>query len=142
VQRYPLIFTQRRVLPLAVLVAGVGAAVAEVLWARLVCAAVAVLALVAAWLQGRSRPALLIDDSGYAVEEHGKEKLRVAWSEVHKVRADAAERALYIDVGDPGRNLLVPPKRGYGFRFDRAEELFQNILTRVPKDKIEAVEKL
>src|SRR5262249_10611747 len=69
VQRYPLIFTQRRVLPLAVLVAGVGAAVAEVLWARLTCAAVALLALVAAFFQWRARPTLIIDDQGYAVEE-------------------------------------------------------------------------
>jgi hypothetical protein len=142
VERYRLIFTQRRVLPLAVVIALAGAWVATALWARIACAAVAVLALLAAWLQGRARPALLVDDEGYAVEEHGREKLRVRWSEVVKVRADAGEKALYIDVGDPARNLLVPPRRGYGFRFDRADELFQRILARVPADKVEAVARL
>ena len=141
-ERYRLIFTQRRVLPLAVVVALIGAAVSTALWARLTCGLVAALAVVAAWLQGRARPALLLDDEGYAVEEYGREKLRVRWSEVKKVRADGAEHALYVDVGDPARNLLVPPKRGYGFRFDRAEELFQRILQRVPADKVEAVPRL
>ena len=141
-ERYRLIFTQRRVLPLAVLVAVAGAAVATALWARIVCGAVAGLALLAVWLQGHSKPALLIDEEGYAVEEHGREKLRVRWSEVVKVRADGAEKALYIDVGDPARNLLVPSRRGYGFRFDRADELFQRILDRVPADKVEAVARL
>jgi hypothetical protein len=141
-ERYRLIFTQRRVLPLAVAIAIVGAVVATALWARIACVAVACLAVLAAWLQGRARPALVIDDEGYAVEEHGREKLRVRWSEVVKVRADGGEKALYVDVGDPARNLLVPPRRGYGFRFERADELYQHILQRVPADKVEAVGKL
>jgi hypothetical protein len=141
-QRYRLIFTQRRVLPVAVLVALAGAAVTEAWWARGACVAVAVLAIVAAWLQSRSRPTLVIDDGGYAVEEYGKEKLRVSWGEVHKVRADGAEHALFVDVGDPQRNLLVPPRRGYGFRFERADELYQRILSLVPADKVESVAKL
>jgi hypothetical protein len=140
--KYRLIFTQRRVLPLAVLVALGGAAVTEALWARVVCVAVALLSLAAAWLQARARPALVLDDEGYAVEEHGREKLRVRWSEVVQVRVDAAEHALYIDVGDPSRNLLVPPRRGYGFRFEQAEELMQRVLARVPPEKVEAVARL
>ena len=141
-ERYRLVFTQRRVLPLAVLVALAGAWFAQLTWARVACVAVALMAVLAAWLQGRSHPALLLDENGYAVEEHGKEKLRVSWSEVQRVRADGAEHALYIDVGDPARNLLVPPKSGYGFHFERAEELFQTILRRVPADKVEAVARL
>jgi hypothetical protein len=141
-QRFPLVFTQRRVLPLAVGVAVAGAIVTDLLWARLACGAVALVALVAAWLQSRTRPALILDDQGYAVEERGREKLRVAWSEVKHVRADGAEHALYVDVGDPARNLLVPPRRGYGFRFERSEELFQKILSSVPSEKVEAVARL
>ncbi len=141
-QRYRLIFTQRRVLPLAVVVALAGSIASDALWARILCVSVAVLAVVAAWLQSRGAAALVVDDQGYAVEEHGREKLRVAWSEVHKVRVDAAEHALYIDTGDPARNLLVPPERGYGFRFERAEELFRQILTHVPEAKLEAVTRL
>jgi hypothetical protein len=140
--RYRLIFTQRRVLPLAVLVALAGAVVSEALWARIVCVLVAVVALLAAWLQSRGGAALVVDDEGYAVEERGREKLRVRWSEVQKARADAAEQALYLDTGDPARNLLVPPQRGYGFRFERADELYREILKRIPQDKIEAVARL
>ncbi len=141
-ERYPLVFTQRRVLPLAVVVALGGALLAEAWWARAVCVAVALLAVAAAWLQGRARPALLLDEQGYSVEEYGKEKLRVPWSEVQKVRADGAEYALFVDVGDPSRNLLVPPRRGYGFRFDHAEQLFRRVLSMVPADKVEAVAQL
>jgi hypothetical protein len=142
VERYRLIFTQRRVLPLAVAVALVGAAVAQVISARIVCGVVAALAILAAWIQGRGKPALILDERGYAVEENGREKLRVAWGEVQKIRADSAESALYVEIGDPARNLLVPPKRGYGFRFERPEELFRNILLHVPPEKIEFVSKL
>jgi hypothetical protein len=141
-ERFPLVFTQRRVLPLAILVAGVGAVVSESVWARLVCVAVAMVTLVAAWLQGRARPALILDEDGYAVEEHGREKLRVKWSEVVHVRVDGAEHALYVDVGDASRNLLVPPRRGYGFRFANAERLFRRVLAQVPEEKVEAVTRL
>jgi hypothetical protein len=142
VERYPLVFTQRRILPLALLVALGGAALAEATWARAVCVGVALLALAAVWLQARARPALILDESGYAVEERGREKLRVPWSEVRNVRADGKEHALYVDVGDPARNLLVPPRRGFGFRFERAEELFASVLRRVPAEKVEAVAQL
>ena len=142
IKRYRILFTQRRVLPLAVVVALVGAAVSEALWARIVCVAVAVMAVVAAWLQSRGGAALIVDDTGYAVEERGREKLRVAWGDVHKARADAAEHALYLDTGDPAKNLLVPPQRGYGFCFEHADELFSEILRHLPEEKIESVARL
>jgi hypothetical protein len=136
------VLTTRRVLPVAVLVALGGAAVSSSLWGRLACVGFALLAVAAAWWQKRARPQLLVDEAGYAVEEHGREKLRVAWSEVVRVRADVAEHALYVDCGDPTRNLLVPPRRGYGFRFERAEALFARVVAAVGRDKVETVARL
>jgi len=96
-----------------------------------------------AWLLIRtSRPTLLVDENGYAVEKSGRESLRVAWGEVRRVRADAAEEALYVDAGDPARNLLVPPRRGFGFRFENSERLFRLVLQNIPREKIEQVERL
>lgn len=141
-QRFPLVFTQRRVLPIAVVVALGGAALAPSLWLRVACVAFALFAVAVGWMQHRARPALVLDESGYAVEEHGREKLRVAWSEVVRVRADVAEHALYVDCGDAARNLLVPPRRGYGFRFERADELFACIVEAVGRDKVETVARL
>jgi hypothetical protein len=135
------VFTQRRVLPLAVAVAAAGAWLSTQWLPRALCLAFALAALAAAILQRRGRPSLLLDDDGYAVVEHGREKLRVAWSEVRRVRADAAEQALYVDCGDPARNLLVPPRRGYGFRFQRSDELFRRVLAAVP-EKVESVARL
>jgi hypothetical protein len=140
-ERFPLLFTQRRVLPLAVAVALAGAWLAEGAWARAVCLALAVAALAAAWLQARTRPTLILDEDGYAVEERGREKLRVPWSEVKSVRADPSEHALYVDCGDPRRNLLVPPRRGFGFRFERAEALYAFVVAQVP-ERVEVVARL
>jgi hypothetical protein len=141
-ERFALVFTQRRILPLALGVALVGAVFSTVWWARLGCVAVAGLAAIAAWWQARAKPALIVDERGYAVEEHGREKLRVAWSEVVRVRADRAESALYVDCGDPARNLLVPPRRGFGFRFERAERLYALIVSSVQAERVEAVDRL
>lgn len=140
-ERFPLIVTTRRVLPLALSFALGGAWVIPSLVARIACGVFAAF-VVAVWVyQSRARPMLVLDADGYAVEEHGREKLRVGWREVVKVRADDSEQALYVDCGDPSRNLLVPPARGYGFRFERTDEIFARVLAAVP-DRIEHVEKL
>lgn len=139
--RYPIVFTQRRILPVAVAFALVGAAFTPGVWVRLVCAAFALAGAGIAWWLWRARPAVVVDDSGYVVEEHGREKLRVAWSEVVKVRADAEEKAAYVDCGDRARNLLIPPRRGYGFRFERSDALYARVLGAVP-DKVVLVPRL
>jgi hypothetical protein len=140
-EEFPIIFTQRRVLPVAVAFALAGAGFSHGIWPRIACAAFGLLAAGLAMWQRRARPQVIIDAQGYAVEEHGREKLRVAWSEVKRVRADAAEHALYVDCGEPSRNLLVPPRRGFGFRFERAEVLYARVLDAVP-DKVELVSRL
>jgi hypothetical protein len=139
--KFALLLNHRRVLPLAVGFAAFGAIFAQELWVRLVCVGFALVGLVAGVLQVRARPAVIVDERGYAVEEHGREKLRVAWSEVLRVRADPGEHALYVDVGDPARNLLVPPRRGYGFHFERADELYARVVAAVG-DKVEIVARL
>ena len=140
-ERFALIVTTRRVLPVAFVIAMAGVVFSQPFGLRVACAVVALLAI-ALWLwQWRAQPSLVVDDEGYAVEEHGREKLRVAWSEVKRVLADSAEHALYVDCGDRARNLLVPPRRGFGFRFERAAELYVRICERVP-DRVEQVERL
>lgn len=138
---FDLILTQRRVLPVAIGFALLAAAFGPSWWLRGACGGFALLAAALYLWQARARPRLVLDDAGYAVEEHGREKLRVAWSEVVKVLVDAEEHALYIDCGDQTRNLLVPPRRGFGFRFDRAAELYARVLLAVP-DRIELVARL
>src|SRR5215470_17820761 len=119
--RYPLVATTAWLLPLAVAVAVVGVALAQTPVGRLVAVWFALLGA-AAWLwQRRQRPVLLLDDDGWAIEQRGREKVRVRWDEVKVVRLERREHALYVDCGDPTRNLLVPPRRGFGFRFEAQE---------------------
>jgi hypothetical protein len=140
-ERFQLSFPQRRILPVSLVIAFTGAALADAMWLRLFCGGFGVLTLGLWLVLRRAQPCVVIDDQGYAVEEFGKEKLRVAWSDVVKVRADPSEHALYVDCGDPAKNLLVPPRRGYGFRFPKAQELYARIVDKVP-DKVELVERL
>ena len=139
--RYRLRFTQSPLLYVAIAFAVLGTLVAPSTGLRVASIGFGLLTLFALLFQMRARPSLVLDPSGYAVEEHGKEKLRVAWSEVISIRADEGEHALYVDCGDPKRNLLVPPRRGYGFRFENAEALYAYVLACAP-DRIVRVERL
>ncbi|HEY2745785.1 MAG TPA: hypothetical protein VGL86_14215 [Polyangia bacterium] len=142
VSRHPLVVGTRWLLPVAIGLALVGAAVAHQTMARVIAGVFAVLG-VAAWLwQERHRPTLVLDDTGWAIEQQGREKLRVAWSEVRAVRIDRRESAIYVDTGDKARNLFVPPRRGYGFRFARAEAACARVLAAVPADRVTEVERI
>ena len=140
--RHPILFAQRRVLWVAIAFGAVGALLGQAAWMRIAFGAMTALMLAVWLLSQRARPEVIVDDEGYRVEEFGKEKLRVRWSEVQKVRADEAEKAAYVDCGDSNRNLLLPPARGYGFRFERSDELYARILAGVAPEKIERVERL
>jgi hypothetical protein len=140
-ERFEIVFPQRRILPVSVAIAAAVVVFAQGTGLRVACGVLA-LATVGIWLLlRRARPEVVVDERGYAVQEFGREKLRVGWSEVQKVRADPAEHALYVDCGDPARNLLVPPRRGWGFHFPRARELYARIVDAVG-DKVELVERL
>ena len=141
-EEFPVEMTQARLMPLAILFAIAGAIFAPSLALKLVSVGFVVAGAAVAVFQRRAQFVLAVDGTGYAVVQGGQEKLRVAWSEVVKVRADASEKACYVDCGDPARNLLVPPARGYGFRFKRSDVLYARILDAVPADRIELVPRL
>ncbi len=83
----------------------------------------------------------MVDASGYRVEQGARELLRVGFDEVKRVRAVPAEQSMYVDCGEPARNLLLPPRRGYGFRFARQGDLYV-ILAKRLEDRLEIVESL
>ena len=98
---------------------------------------------VAAWRwQERHRPTLVLDDDGYAIEQRGREKLRVKWSEVQAVRVDRREAAVYLDCGDKARNLFVPPRHGYGFHFADSPTVLARVLAAVPAERVVEVERI
>ena len=140
--RHPLIVGTRWLLPIAIVLALAGAAVAHTSTARIIAGAFAALGLVGWWWQQRHRPTLILDESGWAIEQQGKEKLRVAWSEVRAVRVDRRESAVYVDTGDKARNLFVPPRRGYGFRFADAAGACARIVAAVPAERVTDVERI
>ncbi|HXU70053.1 MAG TPA: hypothetical protein VN947_12035 [Polyangia bacterium] len=140
--RHPLVVGTRWLLPIAIALALVGAFAAHTSTARIIAAGFAALGGLAWWWQERHRPTLVIDEAGWAIEQQGKEKLRVVWSEVLRVRVDRRENALYVDTGDKARNLLIPPRSGYGFRFADAATACARLLAAVPADRVEEVERL
>ena len=140
--RHPLVVSTRWLLPLAIALALAGAAAAHAPLARIVAGGFALLGFAAWRVQERLRPTLVIDDRGYAIEQRGSEKLRVAWSEVQAVRVDRKRMALYIECGDKARNVFVPPPRGYGFRFADAQTICERVVTAVPPERITDVESL
>jgi hypothetical protein len=140
--RHPLVATTAWLLPLSVLLALAGMLAASATAARVASGLFALLGALAWLWQRRHRPMLVVDDAGWAIELLGAEKLRVRWDEVRQVRIEPREHALYVDCGDPARNLLVPPRRGFGFRFAAQEALCARILAAVPADRVREVERL
>lgn len=140
--RHPLVVGTRWLLPVAIALAISGAVFSHTSTARVMAGAFAALGLLAWWWQERHRPTLVIDDAGWAIERQGREQLRVAWSEVVKVRVDRRQSALYADTGDKARNLLIPPRSGYGFRFADAATACARVVAALPADRVEEVERL
>ncbi|MDB4971206.1 MAG: hypothetical protein JWN44_6895 [Myxococcales bacterium] len=140
--RHALVVGTRWLLPLAIGMALLGAALAHSMGARIVAGLFAVLGFAAWRVQERMRPTLVFDEAGYAIEQSGAEKLRVAWSEVIAVRVDRKRLALYIDCGDKARNLFVPPARGYGFSFADPKTICGRVVDAVPAERITDVESL
>ena len=142
-QRFVLLSTTRHLLPGAIFCGALVALLADGRGVRLAFAAGALLLLGIALLLRRRRPTLELDPEGYQVVVAGQRRFRVAWSEVKRVRVDRAEGALYVDCGDPARNLLLPPTRGYPFTFQDREVLFARVLASVPAallDEVAALE--
>ena len=140
--RHALIVGTRWLLPVAIVLALAGAAAAHSPIARLVAGGFALLGFAAWRVQEALRPTLVVDERGYAIEQRGQEKLRVAWSEVQSVRVDRKQLALYVDCGDKARNLFVPPPRGYGFRFADAAVICERVVAAVSAERVREVESL
>jgi hypothetical protein len=138
--RHPLVYTQRGLFVAGVVVAVVAGVFLPHLVSKIAAGALAVACVLGLWWQARRRPLLIVDDNGYRIEVGGERQVSVRWSEVKKVRADAAEHALLVDCGEPARNLHSPSS-GYGFRWRDAGELYQRVVAAVP-DRVELVEKL
>ncbi len=140
-QRFEPRASTRFVVPLAVALGLLGAALAPTLTGHLVLGGGAA-AVGALWALTRARrPALLVGAEGYRVVEGRREKLRVRWDELRRVRAVPAEQAMYLDCGEPGRNLLLPTRHGFGFRFQRQSELYV-LLARRLEGRLEIVDAL
>ena len=122
--RFALLASGRWVAPAAIVVGLLGAAAAPALVGRMVLGGGG-LVIALLWALGRyRRPTLVVDALGYRVVEGRRERLRVEFVEIRRARAVPAECAMYLDCGDPGRNLLVPTRHGFGFRFARQSELY------------------
>jgi hypothetical protein len=139
--RHPLVLSLRWLLPAAGVMALALGVMSRSSLGHIAGLSIAFVIMVLTIVQSRMQPVLILDDDGYAIQQGRKLLFRVAWSEVKKVRADAREQALYIDCGDPSRNLLVPPARGYGFRFANAPQIYTRVLATVG-DRVEQVERL
>lgn len=140
VRRFPLLPTWRWLMPLAVMLGALGVAFAGANGPRVYFLVATALVCLLWWVQAWRRPVLIVDDGGYRVRVRGRERLRVRWSEVRSARAVPDEHAMYLDCGDPARNLLLP-QHGYGFRFARQPELYALLATRFG-DRLERVAKL
>jgi len=140
-QRHRLIYTQRGVLLVAAAMAVAGGAFIPTLPSRLASLALGLLIGVGWLFQRRTRPVLVVDDAGYHVEQGSTVRFRVAWSEVKRVRLDETEAAMHLDCGDVSRNLLVPPARGWGYRWEDQTGLVRRVLAAVP-ERVERVERL
>jgi hypothetical protein len=88
------------------------------------------LMLVLSWLWGRQRAFVYVLPEGYRVTTRHLD-FTVSWSELKRVLHDPTESALYLDCGNPARNLLVPPATGFAFTFARKQELYQQLLLAV-----------
>ena len=140
-RRYPLRARARFVVPVAIALGLLGAATASEPRARLFCAVVAA-AIAALWGIARLLgQALAVDERGYRVVRRDKVLLAVGWDEVKRARAVPAEQAMYLDTGTPAKNLLLPTRHGYGFRFARQPELYVRI-ARALGERLEVVESL
>jgi hypothetical protein len=140
--RHPLLVGSRWLVVPALAFALVGAIYMPSLVGRIAGLVVFVLVGVGAWAMRLSRLVLRLDDDGWAIEQRGRERVRVKWSDVQRVRIDKRESALYVDCGDKARNLLVPPRRGYGFRFADAPTICARVLATVPAERVVEVERI
>jgi len=86
---------------------------------------------------------VVTDDTGLEVRARGLTRFRVAWGDIVRVVASPSTHTCFLDGGSPDKSLLVP---GVGapapYDLERRDELFDEILARVPPDRVKTVTSL
>lgn len=86
---------------------------------------------------------VVTDEAGLEVRARGQTRFRVAWGDVVRVVASPSTHTCFLDGGSPDKSLLVP---GVGapapYDLERRDELFDEILARVPPDRVKTVTSL
>lgn len=99
------------------------------------------IALGAAYLASPTwRIRVTVDDAGLAVGSPGRERFKLAWSDVVKVVASRETATCFVDGGAPERSLLVPGD-GAPAPYDIADRpaLVKLILAHVPAERVQHV---
>jgi len=138
---FRLVHTQRGVLVVAGAFAVIGGTFIPSLVARFASLVLGLLVVAAFLFQRQLAPEVRVGRDGYRVLIAGRERFRVAWRDVVRVRAERGEPTLYVETGEAARNLFVPP-RGYGFRFEQPDELCKRVLAAVGEERTEWVERI
>ena len=123
---------------------GIGGALATMaLWTPAVVAVASVcgLGLGAAYLLSPTwRLRVVTTDESLAVIAGDKPRFTLPWAEVVKVVASPSTKTCFVDGGAAERRILVPGDGAPApYRIERRDELFDEILARVPAAKIEEV---
>lgn len=123
---------------------GLGGALAAVaLWTPAVVAVASVcgLGLGAAYLFSPTwRLTVITSEDALAVRAGDKPRFTLPWAEVVKVVASASTKTCFVDGGAVERRILIPGDGAPApYRIERSGELFDEIVARVPAEKIEQV---
>jgi hypothetical protein len=122
---------------------GIGGAVATMaLWTPAVVAvSVCGVGLGIAYLLSPTwRLRVVTSDEALAVIAGDKPRFTLPWAEVVKVVASPSTKTCFVDGGTAERRILVPGDGAPApYRIERRDELFDEILARVPAAKIEEV---
>lgn len=123
---------------------GIGGTLAAVaLWTPAVVAIASVcgLGLGAAYLLSPTwRLQVVTSESSLAVLAGDKPRFTLPWAEVVKVVASPSTKTCFVDGGAAERRILVPGDGAPApYRIERRDELFDEILARVPAAKVEEV---
>jgi hypothetical protein len=83
------------------------------------------------------RLAVEVQEENLVVWNGLEERMRLPWSEVHKIIVDPERKTCYVDGGSPEQSLLVPgPGAAASYDIRHKDALIDAILARVPEDLV------
>jgi hypothetical protein len=86
---------------------------------------------------------VVIDDDALEVQSRGDRRFRLAWADVVRVVAAPSSSTCFVDGGDPERSLIVPgPGASAPYDIEDRRRLYEEILARVPADRVTEVDSL